>query len=95
MIVGHGNAELIDFCQIDFEPFTYLGLGVLLVEYPGYGRSEGTPSQKSITETFVKAYDTIAARKDVDTEKIILFGRSVGGSAVCALSLERPSAALT
>lgn len=94
IIFAHGNAELIDFCPEDVKPFTHLGIGILLVEYPGYGRSEGTPSQESITETFIKAYDTITARKDVDAEKIILLGRSVGGCAVCALSTKRPSAAL-
>ena len=69
-------------------------MGVLLVEYPGYGRSRGTPSQRSITEAFVVAYDMLVHRKDVDGSRIILMGRSVGGGAVCALAARRPSAAL-
>jgi fermentation-respiration switch protein FrsA (DUF1100 family) len=71
-----------------------LGIGVLLVEYPGYGRSKGTPSQSSITETFVTAYDMLTARADVDASKIILVGRSLGGGAVCALAAKRPAAVL-
>lgn len=66
----------------------------MLVEYPGYGRSGGRPSQKSITAAFVAAYDAVISREDVDPSKIILFGRSVGGGAVCALAHHRPSAAL-
>ena len=66
MIFAHGNAELIDFWPEGLRAFTGLGLGVLLVEYPGYGRSKGVPSQKRIAEAFVAAYDTLVARQDVD-----------------------------
>jgi len=94
IIFAHGNAELIDFWPGEFKNFTALGVGVMLVEYPGYGRSEGSPSKKSINEAFLSAYDHLTARKDVDPEKIIIFGRSIGGGAACALASERPSAAL-
>ncbi len=94
VIFGHGNAELIDFWPQSLEPFTRLGIGVLLVEFPGYGRSGGSPSQNSITDTFVAAYDRIKNHDDVDPGKIILFGRSIGGGGICALSKKRPSAAM-
>ncbi len=94
VIFAHGNAELIDFWPQELKRFTSLGMGLLLVEYPGYGRSEGTPSQGSITEAFVAAYDMLVERNDVDPSRIVLFGRSLGGGAVCALASERPSAAL-
>jgi pimeloyl-ACP methyl ester carboxylesterase len=94
VIFAHGNAELIDFSAYEMQPFSELGLAVLLVEYPGYGRSQGKPSQKTITETLCAAYDRLAARKDIDATKIVFYGRSVGGGAVCALAAERPSAAL-
>ena len=94
VIVAHGNAELIDFTAETFRPFTRLGLHVLLVEYPGYGRSLGRPAQDTITRAFVKAYDHLAARTDVDGSRIVLLGRSLGGGAVCALAAHRPAAAL-
>lgn len=94
VIFAHGNAEIIDQWPETLKKFTELGIGVLLVEYPGYGRSKGSPSQKSITEAFVAAYDVLIARKDVDPSKIILLGRSIGGGAVCALAAKRPSAML-
>jgi fermentation-respiration switch protein FrsA (DUF1100 family) len=94
VIFGHGNAELIDFWPEALKNFTQMGIGLLLVEYPGYGRSPGTPSERSIRHTFVAAYDALVSRKDVDPSRIILFGRSLGGGAVCALTLEKPSAAL-
>ena len=94
VIFAHGNGELIDFWPEELRGFTKLGVGVLLVEYPGYGRSEGSPSQGSITDAFISAYDFVAGRKDVDSARIIFFGRSIGGGAVCALARNRPSAAL-
>jgi len=94
VIFAHGNGELIDFWPHELKKFNGFGVGVLLVEYPGYGRSQGTPSQKNITEAFNRAYDVLIERQDVDPNKIILFGRSVGGGAVCALAVQRPSAAL-
>jgi fermentation-respiration switch protein FrsA (DUF1100 family) len=94
VIFAHGNAELIDFLPEQLRPLTQMGLAVLLVEYPGYGRSGGKPSQISIGQTFTAAYDMLADRKDVDPRRIVLFGRSVGGGAACLLAAQRPSTAL-
>jgi fermentation-respiration switch protein FrsA (DUF1100 family) len=94
VIFGHGNGELIDFWPDELMRFTRLGLALMLVEYPGYGRSAGAPSQESITEAFVAAYDVLTSKKAIDSSRIALFGRSLGGGAVCALSNQRPSAAM-
>jgi fermentation-respiration switch protein FrsA (DUF1100 family) len=94
VIFAHGNGELIDYWPRELKRFNDFGMGVLLVEYPGYGRSEGSPSQKSILETFEVAYDMLASRPDVDANRIVLFGRSVGGGAISDLAAIRPSAAL-
>lgn len=94
VIFAHGNAELIDFCLQELRMLTHLGLNVLLVEYPGYGRSGGKPSQHTITETFEKAYDVLVDREEVDASRIVFYGRSLGGGAVCALALKRSCSAL-
>jgi len=94
VIFAHGNAERIDFWPEELSPFTAFGVGVLLVEFPGYGRSAGTPSQRNVTEAFVAAYDRLVEKAQVDASRIVLFGRSLGGGVACALARERPSAAL-
>ena len=94
VIVAHGNTELIDHWAGETAALRRLGFAVLLVEYPGYGRSEGAPTQASATEAFVAAYDMLAARRDIDTERIVYLGRSLGGGVACALAAERPPAAL-
>ena len=69
-------------------------MSVLLLEYPGYGRSGGKPSEGSIISAAVAAYDYLLDRDDVDNHRIIAYGRSLGGGAACALSAQRQLAAL-
>lgn len=94
ILFAHGNGELIDFWPETLGRLRDLGLALLLVEYPGYGRSEGSPSQRRIAEAFDLAYDRLADRPEVDRGRIVLLGRSLGGGAVGDLSLRRPAAAL-
>jgi len=94
VIFFHGNGEVIDHLPGQAGGFRELGMGVLLVEYPGFGRSPGKPDEKSITETAVAAYDAVLRRGEVDPRRVVLFGRSLGGGAACALAERRPSAAL-
>src|SRR5690606_14605281 len=75
-------------------PYRELGLAVLLVEYPGYGRSGGSPSEASITRAALAAYDRLVARADIDPARIVLHGRSLGGGVVAVLSDARAAAAL-
>ena len=67
---------------------------MLLVEYPGYGRSEGRPSRSSIGETLLTAYDWLVTREDVDPKRIVGMGRSLGSGAVTDLAMERSLGAL-
>jgi fermentation-respiration switch protein FrsA (DUF1100 family) len=94
LVFFHGNGEVIDLLAADAGMFRELGLHVLLVEYPGYGRSAGSPSEAAITAAAVAAYDLLAARPDVDSARIIAFGRSLGCGAACALARQRPVSAL-
>jgi pimeloyl-ACP methyl ester carboxylesterase len=94
VIFAHGNAELIDFWPEYLDRFQHIGIHLLLVEYPGYGRSTGRPSETSITRVLTAAYDRLISLEQVDSRRIILFGRSIGGGAVCSLAKVRPSAAI-
>lgn len=94
LIFTHGNGELIDDWAREFDTPRGWGVAVLLVEYPGYGRSGGAPSETSIANAIVAAYDWASARRDVDPRRIVAYGRSLGGGAACALAREREVAAL-
>jgi fermentation-respiration switch protein FrsA (DUF1100 family) len=69
-------------------------MGVLLVEYPGYGRSDGFPAQATITEAALAAYDWMSTEPRIDGERVVLYGRSLGGGAAAIVAANRRSAAL-
>ena len=94
LIYTHGNGELIDFWADEFAPIRAAGMHVLLVEYPGYGRSRGRPSERSITDTMLAAYDAMARDPRIDAARIVGHGRSLGGGAMAQLAARRPLAAL-
>jgi hypothetical protein len=94
LVYAHGNGELIDPWAGEFETPRGWGVSVLLVEYPGYGRSPGRPAQASVEAAMSAAYDWAAAEPGVDPRRIVAFGRSLGGGAACALARERAVAAL-
>ena len=94
IIFCHGNAEIKEYGLVEMLPFTRLGMAVLLVEYPGYGGSPGNPTQASITQTLTAAYDAVTQRPDIDAGRVVLFGRSLGGAAVCQLADRRDTAAM-
>lgn len=90
LMIAHGNGEVIDWCIDSLMRFQDFGFTLVFVEYPGYGRSEGSPSQKTITECFIMAYDTLLSLELIDKDHIFGFGRSIGSAAICALSKHRP-----
>jgi len=94
VVYAHGNGELIDHWLGEFETPRRSGLSVLLVEFPGYGRSSGRPSQASLEAAMTAAYDWAVRQPGVDPRRVVGFGRSLGGGAACALARERPLAAL-
>jgi len=94
IVFAHGNGERIDDWLDAFETPRSWGASVLLVEYPGYGRSGGVPSQASVTAALIAAHDWALTRPGVDAARVVGWGRSLGGGAVCGLARERTLAAL-
>ena len=89
LIYIHGNAELIDQQGVIVERYHALGVSVVLCEFRGYGRSTGAPTERGLTADFVALWDTLLTRPDVDTERIAIHGRSIGGGVACALAGRR------
>src|SRR4030067_3793407 len=77
----HGNAENISF-RLDFaDRLLALGLSVLLVDYRGYGKSTGKPSEKGIYEDALAGYQFLTDSLSIRPENIILWGSSIGAAA--------------
>lgn len=94
VIYAHGNGELIDMRAQEFAALRDAGFAVMLVEYPGYGRSAGAPSEESVTAALVAAYDWALASTRFDPRLIAGYGRSLGGGAIAQLAAHRPVKAL-
>lgn len=90
VVYFHGNAELIDYQSTTVDGYRAMGWSVLLPEYRGYGRSDGTPGERTIVADAVRFYDELVKRPEVDAGRIILHGRSVGGGPAAQLAARRP-----
>jgi len=64
----------------------FLGCNVCLLEYRGYGHSDGSPSEEGLYLDAQAALDYLVGRPDVDQRKIIVFGRSLGGAVAIDLA---------
>lgn len=74
----HGNAEQIaDLVPLAGE-FSRRGLGVVLVEYPGYGLASGAPSEESIYRAAEVVLTYLHKDLGVQKQRITLFGQSLG-----------------
>ncbi|HEY7423048.1 MAG TPA: alpha/beta hydrolase [Gemmataceae bacterium] len=71
-----------------------LSQAVLLFDYPGYGRSEGEPSESSCYAAGAAAYDWLHNVQKVPAERILLYGGSLGGGVAIELAHRRPHRAL-
>lgn len=90
----HGNAELIDHQSAIIDLYHGLGMHVLLIEYRGYGHSDGTPSEDHIVADSVAVLADVLKRGDVHATKLVLHGRSIGGGLAAQVALQTRPAAL-
>ncbi|KAK6944770.1 Peptidase S9, prolyl oligopeptidase, catalytic domain [Dillenia turbinata] len=67
-----------------------LQCNVFMLSYRGYGASDGYPSQHGITMDAQAALDHLVQRTDIDTGRIVIFGRSLGGAVGAVLAKNNP-----
>lgn len=90
LLYYHGNAGNIgDRVLLASQLRRELRLHLLLVDYRGYGRSEGTPSEEGLYQDGVSALHWLRARPEV--EQVVLLGHSLGGGVATEVARrERP-----
>lgn len=81
-----GNAEDVLFTASTVERFDVSRM--LVVNYRGYGRSPGTPSQDALYEDALAIYDYVIA-SGVAPSNIVVMGRSLGSGLASMLAAER------
>jgi uncharacterized protein len=63
--------------------------GWLMINYRGFGRSEGSPSERAVLSDARRIYDWALARPDVDPRNIVVLGRSLGSYVAIAVAATR------
>ena len=76
----HGNAENISTHIMSVHWLPARGFNVFLLDYRGYGASQGEPTDAGVQQDVDAAMRTLLARPDVDPDHIVVFGQSLGGS---------------
>jgi uncharacterized protein len=71
-----------------------LSESVLVVDYPGYGKSEGRPTEPGCYAAADAAYDWLTQTPKIVGENIVLFGTSLGGGVAVDLASRKPHRAL-
>ncbi|XP_056630568.1 protein ABHD13 [Diorhabda carinulata] len=83
----HGNAGNIGHrLQNCVGLYHNLHCNILLVEYRGYGLSEGVPSEEGLYIDAKTSLDYLISRNDINHSQIIIFGRSLGGAVAVDLA---------
>ena len=94
LLYAHGNASDLGTIRNKLEQLKTIGFSVFAYDYRGYGTSEGKPSEKNAYKDIDTAYNYLIQELNIPSEKIIVFGRSVGGGSAIDLATRKPVAGL-
>lgn len=84
----HGNAENISTHVAAVAWLPERGFNVFLFDYRGYGRSEGRPDLAGVHRDAEAALRRLSTLPGVDTDRVIVFGQSLGGAVAITLVAE-------
>ena len=93
LLFFHGNGGNISHRGDSLKIFHQLGLNILIIDYRGYGLSEGTLSEKGLYLDAFSAWQYLHKRGFKQSD-IIIFGRSLGGAVATQLASKVKPAAL-
>ena len=90
----HGNAGNASHRLPNAAELAALGADVLLLDYRGYGLSEGRPSEEGVYADARAGLEHLHADRGFPLDRIVVFGRSLGGVVAVDLAADRPLAGL-
>ncbi len=81
----HGNAQNMTahFSYVSWLPQE--GFNVFVFDYRGYGKSAGSPSREGVYEDCLAALGYVRSRPDVDPDRTLVLGQSLGGANAIAV----------
>ncbi|MCW8934325.1 MAG: alpha/beta hydrolase [Gammaproteobacteria bacterium] len=94
LLFFHGNAGNISHRLDSIALFHELELNVFIIDYRGYGRSEGKTTEKGTYKDAEAAWHYLVHTRGINAKQIIIFGRSLGASIASWLASQHTPAAL-
>jgi len=86
----HGNGGNMSH-RLETAQFLHeFGVAVLMFDYRGYGKSDGRPSENNLYRDADVCYDWLQAEKRFKPDRIVLFGRSLGGAVAIDITARKP-----
>jgi len=90
----HGNGSNVGDLTGRALQLHQLGVGVLLIDYRGYGQSSGPfPNEQRVYEDADSGWKYLTEEKGIAAENIVIYGRSIGGAIGINLATAHPDAA--
>lgn len=89
----HGNAGHIGYRMPLVRQFLSAGIGVLLLEYRGYGGNKGQPTEQGLYQDG-RAAMRFLQQQGIAANHLILYGESIGTGVATQLAIEFPVCAL-
>ncbi len=94
LLFFHGNAGNISHRLESIEIFHRLELNVFILDYRGYGQSEGRVSEQGTYRDAEAAWNYLIQTRGARPEQVIIFGRSLGASIASWLARKHTPAGL-
>jgi len=89
LLFCHGNAGNISHRIENIKFLVKRDISVFIFDYRGYGQSSGRPSEKGIYIDGIAAYDYLTKIEKISPDRIVIFGRSIGGAVAIEVALQR------
>lgn len=89
----HGNAGNISGRLQTIQLLHDLELNIFIIDYRGYGKSEGSPTEKGTYGDARAAWNYLVEEREIDSSKIVIMGRSLGGAVASWLAVQKKPAA--
>jgi len=80
----HGNAQNLTAHYGFVSWLPRRGYNLFLFDYRGYGKSEGTPTREGTVLDTAAALTYLRSRPDVEPDRVVGFGQSLGGACLLA-----------
>ncbi len=90
----YGNMETIGGIAPVLREFRPPGIGMLVLDYRGYGQSGGRPTERGVYRDADAAWAYITSRPEIDDTRVAVYGRSIGSAVALYLATEHPVSAV-